>query len=76
MGIIESLKENTDILSLEAVSIRDAINILSVFSPDVILVNLTKYGYYSEYCAQLELLVSSFYDSHIYIYIDKAYPIK
>ncbi|WP_338885203.1 LuxR C-terminal-related transcriptional regulator [Xenorhabdus sp. TH1] len=76
LGIIESLKENTGILSLGVVSIRDAINILSVFSPNVILVNLTNYGYYSEYCNQLKLLVSSVYNARIYIYIDKTYPTK
>ncbi|MBD1227760.1 LuxR C-terminal-related transcriptional regulator [Xenorhabdus griffiniae] len=75
-GTIESLKENTDILSLGATSIRDAINILPVFSPDIILANLTSYGYYSEYCEQLALLVSSVYGARNYIYVDKTYPIK
>ncbi|BET96611.1 LuxR C-terminal-related transcriptional regulator [Xenorhabdus taiwanensis] len=76
LGIIESLKENTNILCLGAVSIRDAINILPAFSPDVILANLTRYGYYSEYCEQLELLISSVYGSRNYIYVDKTYLTK
>ncbi|OTA17346.1 LuxR family transcriptional regulator [Xenorhabdus vietnamensis] len=74
LGIIESLKENTDILSLGTVSIHDAINILPIFSPEIILVNLTNYGYYSKYCEQLKLLISSVYGARIYIYIDKEYP--
>ncbi|CDG18085.1 LuxR C-terminal-related transcriptional regulator [Xenorhabdus doucetiae] len=76
LGIIESLKENTSILSLGTASIREAINILPVFSPNVILANLTTYGYYSEYCEQLKLLISSVLDARTYIYIDKAYPTK
>ncbi|CAM3534772.1 hypothetical protein ABLA30_23310 [Xenorhabdus nematophila] len=74
LGVIEFLKGNADIFSIGAASIRDAINTLSVFFPDVILVNLTNYGYYSEYSEQLKLFISSVDKARIYIYIDKPYP--
>ncbi|PHM48356.1 response regulator transcription factor [Xenorhabdus miraniensis] len=76
LGIIEFLKEYTDIFLKEATSIQDAINILPVFSPDVILANLTNYGHYSYYCEQLELFISLVNEARIYTYIDKPYPFK
>ncbi|MDE9480309.1 LuxR C-terminal-related transcriptional regulator [Xenorhabdus bovienii] len=75
LGIIESLKENIDTLSIGAVSIHDAINILPIFSPDIILVNLTSYGHHKEYCEQLKLFISLVNDARIYTYIDKPYPL-
>ncbi|PHM29382.1 LuxR C-terminal-related transcriptional regulator [Xenorhabdus budapestensis] len=74
LGIIESLKENTDILSTAAHSIQEAINILSIFSPDIILINLTYYGHHSSYCEQMKLFISLVRNTRIYIYIDKLYP--
>ncbi|OTA21141.1 LuxR family transcriptional regulator [Xenorhabdus beddingii] len=74
LGIIEFLKENTHIFPKEAASIHDAINILPVFSPDIILANLTHYGYHIEYCEQLNLLISLVNEARIYTYINKPYP--
>ncbi|MBD2816614.1 helix-turn-helix transcriptional regulator [Xenorhabdus sp. Flor] len=74
LGIIESLKENTDILSTEAHSILGAISIMPIFSPDIVLINLTHYGHYSSYCEQMKRFISLVRDTRIYIYLDKPYP--
>ncbi|MDX7991387.1 response regulator transcription factor [Xenorhabdus littoralis] len=74
LGVIEFLKENTNILSIDTVSIHDAINILPTFHPDVVLANLTNYGYYSEHCEQLKSFISSVNEARIYFYTDKPYP--
>ncbi|MDX7986011.1 helix-turn-helix transcriptional regulator [Xenorhabdus sp. 12] len=75
LGIIEFLKVNTDILSTGAGSICDAINIVPTFSPDIILVNLTNYGYCCEYNNQMELFISLANQARIYMYINKPYPL-
>ncbi|PHM37515.1 response regulator transcription factor [Xenorhabdus innexi] len=74
LGIIEFLKENTDTLTIGAHSIHDAITALKLFSPDIILINLTHYGYYSSYCEHMKLFVSLAQNIRIYIYFDKPYP--
>ncbi|PHM60526.1 putative regulatory protein [Xenorhabdus stockiae] len=74
LGIIESLKENTNILTAGMHSIHDAITTLQVFSPDIVLMNLTHYGYCSAYCEYMKLFFSLVRDRRIYIYLDKPYP--
>ncbi|MEQ2027836.1 LuxR C-terminal-related transcriptional regulator [Xenorhabdus szentirmaii] len=75
LGILESLKENTDILSMGVISICDAINTLPTFHPDVVLVNSTQYGCYSEYCIHLQSFISLVSKSRLYFYINKPYPL-
>ncbi|PHM40281.1 LuxR family transcriptional regulator [Xenorhabdus mauleonii] len=75
LGAIEFLKGNTGILSIGVESICDAINIFPIFSPDIILVNLTNYGYRCEYNNQMELFISLANQARIYMYINKPYPI-
>ncbi|MER2471779.1 LuxR C-terminal-related transcriptional regulator [Photorhabdus laumondii] len=76
-GIREFLKKNDNVEDLEIVdspSINEAINIVTHFTPDIVLANLTHYCHHASYCSDLQKFITLIDNTRIYIYLNSAYP--
>ncbi|MEX6154191.1 LuxR C-terminal-related transcriptional regulator [Providencia hangzhouensis] len=74
LGITEYLSKNKKLEFISTGCIKEAIGFMNTNLPSIILVNLTYYCNYSDYCPTLQQLLSNTNNARFYIYINAPYP--
>ncbi len=74
LGITEYLSSNKKLEFISTGCINDAIEFIKNNSPIIVLVNLTYYCHYSNYCPTLRTLLTNNNNIRFYIYINAPYP--
>ena len=74
LGITEYLSKNNNLEFVSVNSINDATYYVTNDDPTVILVNLTYYCHYSDFCPILKSFFKIAGNKRFYIYIDAPYP--
>ncbi|MCX9117429.1 LuxR C-terminal-related transcriptional regulator [Providencia rettgeri] len=74
LGITEYLSKNKKLEFISTGCIKEAISFIKTNTPSIILVNLTYYCNYSNYCPTLQKLLSNTNNIRFYIYINAPYP--
>nr|WP_314262896.1 LuxR C-terminal-related transcriptional regulator [uncultured Moellerella sp.] len=74
LGITEYLSKNNDLEFVSVNNINDATYYVINDNPTVILVNLTYYCHYSDFCPILKSFFKIAGNKRFYIYIDAPYP--
>ncbi|HHE6467627.1 TPA: LuxR C-terminal-related transcriptional regulator [Providencia rettgeri] len=74
LGITEYLSKNKKLEFISTGCIKEAIDFINTKIPSIILVNLTYYCNYSNYCPTLQQLLSNANNIRFYIYINAPYP--
>ncbi|MGG4610126.1 LuxR C-terminal-related transcriptional regulator [Providencia sp. Me31A] len=74
LGITEYLSKNKKLEFISTGCIKKAIDSINTSSPGIVLVNLTYYCNYSNYCPILQGLLNNRNNIRFYIYINAPYP--
>lgn len=74
LGITEYLSKNKNLHFISTGCLDEAMNFINKKSPSIVLVNLTYYCHYSNYCPTLRDLLISSNNTRFYIYINAPYP--
>ncbi|HDN2513711.1 MULTISPECIES: LuxR C-terminal-related transcriptional regulator [Providencia] len=74
LGITEYLSKNKNLNFISTGCLGDAIKFINKNSPNIVLVNLTYYCHYSNYCPTLQGLLNLSNNIRFYIYINAPYP--
>ncbi|WP_244370331.1 LuxR C-terminal-related transcriptional regulator [Rahnella sp. ChDrAdgB13] len=74
LGIFSYLVENNNLDIIDTVNISQALNSLTEFQPDVILVNMTQHCHNAELSLELKAFFEFRHTARIYCYIDANYP--
>lgn len=75
LGITEYLSKNKDLNFISTGCLSEAIKSINKNSPSIVLVNLTYYCHYSNYCPTLRGLLNLSGNIRFYIYINAPYPL-
>ena len=75
LGITEYLSSNKQLEFISTGCINEAISFINNDTPSIVLVNLTYYCHYSNYCPTLMNLLNKTSNTRFYIYINAAYPL-
>lgn len=75
LGITEYLSSNKKLEFISTGCINEAITFIDNSPPSIILVNLTYYCHYSNYCPTLRKLLNTSKNIRFYIYINATYPL-
>lgn len=74
LGITEYLSKNKKLEFISTGCIKKAINLMNKSLPNIVLVNLTYYCNYSNYCPTLQRFLNNKSNIRFYIYINAPYP--
>ena len=75
LGITEYLSSNKKLEFISTGCINEAITFIDNSPPSIVLVNLTYYCNYSNYCPTLRKLLNTSKNIRFYIYINATYPL-
>lgn len=75
LGITEYLSSNKKLEFISTGCINEAITFIDNSPPSIVLVNLTYYCHYSNYCPTLRKLLNTSKNIRFYIYINATYPL-